>query len=76
MFDSVIFLFVVHAFDVGDGIFINGDLHKVEACPDEICDYGHNARAAFSQTLAGTYGTLSVSTAHLLHGMSTFMLHI
>ncbi|KAL0039998.1 hypothetical protein WJX79_001782 [Trebouxia sp. C0005] len=30
MFDSVIFLFVVHAFDVGDGILINGDLHKVE----------------------------------------------
>ena len=29
MFDSVIFLFVVHAFDVGDGILINGDLHKV-----------------------------------------------
>ncbi|KAL3160440.1 hypothetical protein ABBQ32_010760 [Trebouxia sp. C0010 RCD-2024] len=30
MFDSVIFLFVVHAFDVGDGILLNGDLHKVE----------------------------------------------
>ena len=29
MFDSVVFLFVVHAFDVGDGILINGDLHKV-----------------------------------------------
>ena len=29
MFDSIIFLFVVHAFDVGDGILINGDLHKV-----------------------------------------------
>ena len=76
MFNSVIFLFVVHAFDVGDGILINGDLHKVEACPDEIWGYGHNARAAFSHTLAGTYGTLSVSTAHLLHGMSTCMLHI
>ena len=29
MFDSVIFLCVVHAFDVGDNILINGDLHKV-----------------------------------------------
>ena len=32
MFDSVVFLFVVHAFDVGDGILINGDLHKVGVC--------------------------------------------
>ena len=32
MFDSVVFLFVVHAFDVGDGILINGDLHKVNIC--------------------------------------------
>lgn len=44
MFDSVIFLFVVHAFDVGDGILINGDLHKVGPlsvfcawlCPPEL----------------------------------------
>ena len=29
MFDSVIFMFVVHPYDVGDGILVNGDLYKV-----------------------------------------------
>lgn len=29
MFDSVIFMFVVHPYDVGDAILINGDLYKV-----------------------------------------------
>ena len=42
MFDSVIFLFVVHAFDVGDGILINGDLHKVScACLSAPCPPPH-----------------------------------
>lgn len=29
IFDSVVFMFVVHPYDVGDGILINGDLYKV-----------------------------------------------
>ena len=29
MFDSVVFMFVVHPYDVGDGILVNGDLYKV-----------------------------------------------
>lgn len=41
MFDSVIFLFVVHAFDVGDGILLNGDLHKVQPLPSSAS--GHIA---------------------------------
>lgn len=41
MFDSVIFLFVVHAFDVGDGILLNGDLHKVQ--PPSSCASGNVA---------------------------------
>ncbi len=76
MFDSVIFLFVVHAFDVGDGILINGDLHKVKACRNKIWHHGHNANAAFVQTLSHTHGVLSVSVVHLSHGMSNEMLHI
>lgn len=29
MFDSVVFMFVVHPYDVGDSILVNGDLFKV-----------------------------------------------
>lgn len=31
MYESVMFLFVVHPFDVGDALIINNDYHKV--CP-------------------------------------------
>ena len=29
MYESMLFLFVVHPFDVGDNIVLNGDLYKV-----------------------------------------------
>ena len=59
MFDSVIFLFVVHAFDVGDNILINGDLHKVST----HADYSKPTTA--SRLQQADYSRTCLSTAQL-----------